>query len=162
MLTPSLAGGGTGMLHSSSTRRGTSSVASAGPALRSGAHHHQLGLCSNQHLQPLPVPVQRLSGLACGQCRIRRQRGPQPAAAAALQQAAATATTDARQARALKVLIAGAGIGGLVLAVALIKKGVDVMVFERDMTAIRGEGKYRGPIQVRSYRPRAAGSVVGT
>lgn len=48
----------------------------------------------------------------------------------------------------MKVLIAGAGIGGLVLAVALIKQGVDVVVFERDMTAIRGEGKYRGPIQV--------------
>lgn len=52
------------------------------------------------------------------------------------------------QQRPLKVLIAGAGIGGLVLAVALIKKGVDVAVFERDLTAIRGEGKYRGPIQV--------------
>jgi len=35
-----------------------------------------------------------------------------------------------------------------VLAVALLKKGVDVTVYERDLTAIRGEGKYRGPIQV--------------
>ncbi len=35
-----------------------------------------------------------------------------------------------------------------VLAVGLLKKGFDVQVFERDMTAIRGEGKYRGPIQV--------------
>lgn len=52
------------------------------------------------------------------------------------------------QQRPLKVLIAGAGIGGLVLAVALIKKGIEVAVFERDLTAIRGEGKYRGPIQV--------------
>jgi NADPH-dependent 2,4-dienoyl-CoA reductase/sulfur reductase-like enzyme len=49
-----------------------------------------------------------------------------------------------------RVIIAGAGIGGLVLAVALLKQGVDVKVFERDLTAIRGEGKYRGPIQVRS------------
>lgn len=49
----------------------------------------------------------------------------------------------------LKVLIAGAGISGLALALALIKKGVEVTVFERDLTAIRGEGKYRGPIQVR-------------
>lgn len=76
-----------------------------------------------------------------------------------------------------KILIAGAGIGGLVrfgvldsstdgllvgggswcttcvlytqvLAVGLLKKGFEVQVFERDMTAIRGEGKYRGPIQV--------------
>eukprot|EP00775_Hariotina_reticulata_P004396 gene4396-4649_t len=56
----------------------------------------------------------------------------------------------APQHRALKVIIAGAGIGGLVLAVALLKKGVDVTVYERDLTAIRGEGKYRGPIQVQS------------
>lgn len=52
--------------------------------------------------------------------------------------------------RPVRVLIAGGGIAGLVLAVALLKKGVDVRVFERDMTAIRGEGKYRGPIQVHS------------
>lgn len=55
----------------------------------------------------------------------------------------------AQKQRPLKVLIAGAGIGGLVLAVALLKRGCDVSVYERDMTAIRGEGKYRGPIQVR-------------
>ena len=34
------------------------------------------------------------------------------------------------------------------LAVALLKKGFQVQLFERDVTAIRGEGKYRGPIQV--------------
>lgn len=47
-----------------------------------------------------------------------------------------------------RVLIAGGGIGGLVAAVALLKRGYPVQVFERDLTAIRGEGKYRGPIQV--------------
>lgn len=47
-----------------------------------------------------------------------------------------------------KILIAGAGIGGLVLAVGLLKRGFDVKVFEKNITAIRGEGKYRGPIQV--------------
>ena len=36
------------------------------------------------------------------------------------------------------------------LAVALLKKGFQVQLFERDVTAIRGEGKYRGPIQVGS------------
>ena len=46
------------------------------------------------------------------------------------------------------VVIAGAGIGGLVLAVSLLKRGFRVKVLERDLTAIRGEGKYRGPIQV--------------
>ena len=47
-----------------------------------------------------------------------------------------------------KVLIAGAGITGLVTALGLLKQGFDVVIFERDLTAIRGEGKYRGPIQV--------------
>ena len=47
-----------------------------------------------------------------------------------------------------KILIAGAGIGGLVLAVGLLKRGFDVQIFEKNITAIRGEGKYRGPIQV--------------
>lgn len=49
-----------------------------------------------------------------------------------------------------KILIAGAGIGGLVLAVGLLKRGFEVKVFEKNITAIRGEGKYRGPIQVSS------------
>lgn len=52
--------------------------------------------------------------------------------------------------RPFKVVIAGGGIGGLVLALGLLKKGFDVKVFEKDVTAIRGEGKYRGPIQVQS------------
>ena len=50
---------------------------------------------------------------------------------------------------AFSVVIAGAGIGGLVLAVSLLKRGFSVKVLERDLTAVRGEGKYRGPIQVR-------------
>ena len=57
----------------------------------------------------------------------------------------------------MKVVIAGAGIGGLVLAVGLLKRGFDVTVLERDMTAIRGEGKYRGPIQVRAKPARPGG-----
>ncbi|CAN4082906.1 unnamed protein product [Withania somnifera] len=50
----------------------------------------------------------------------------------------------------LKVLVAGGGIGGLVFALAANKKGFDVLVFERDLSAIRGEGQYRGPIQIQS------------
>ncbi|KAK9135987.1 hypothetical protein Syun_015317 [Stephania yunnanensis] len=50
----------------------------------------------------------------------------------------------------LRVLIAGGGIGGLVLALAAKRKGFDVLVFERDVSAIRGEGQYRGPIQIQS------------
>lgn len=80
------------------------------------------------------------------QTRITQNLRPE---ALALDHAVSSNGNGASQAqRPLKVLIAGAGIGGLVLAVALLKKGIDVKVFERDMTAIRGEGKYRGPIQV--------------
>ena len=61
---------------------------------------------------------------------------------------------DKQSRKGPKVLIAGAGIGGLVLALALLKKGFDVQIFERDLTAIRGEGKYRGPIQVSIVRRR--------
>ncbi|XP_021274355.1 zeaxanthin epoxidase, chloroplastic isoform X2 [Herrania umbratica] len=50
----------------------------------------------------------------------------------------------------LRVLVAGGGIGGLVFALAAKKKGFDVVVFEKDMSAIRGEGQYRGPIQIQS------------
>ncbi|XWS33611.1 hypothetical protein CRYUN_Cryun22dG0097800 [Craigia yunnanensis] len=50
----------------------------------------------------------------------------------------------------LRILVAGGGIGGLVFALAAKKKGFDVVVFEKDLSAIRGEGKYRGPIQIQS------------
>ncbi|XP_073296249.1 zeaxanthin epoxidase, chloroplastic-like isoform X1 [Primulina huaijiensis] len=53
-------------------------------------------------------------------------------------------------AKKLRILVAGGGIGGLVLALAAKKKGFDVVVFERDLSAIRGEGQYRGPIQIQS------------
>jgi zeaxanthin epoxidase len=50
----------------------------------------------------------------------------------------------------LRILVAGGGIGGLVLALAAKNRGLDVVVFERDLSAIRGEGQYRGPIQIQS------------
>lgn len=49
-----------------------------------------------------------------------------------------------------RFLVAGGGIGGLVFALAAQRKGFDVLVLERDMSAVRGEGKYRGPIQLQS------------
>ncbi len=61
----------------------------------------------------------------------------------------ASTSSSSKVKQPLKVIIAGAGIGGLLLAVSLLKKGMEVEVYERDLTAIRGEGKYRGPIQVR-------------
>lgn len=50
----------------------------------------------------------------------------------------------------LKVLVAGGGIGGLMFALAAKRKGFEVVVFEKDLSAIRGEGQYRGPIQIQS------------
>ncbi|KAJ4714876.1 Zeaxanthin epoxidase, chloroplastic [Melia azedarach] len=50
----------------------------------------------------------------------------------------------------LRILVAGGGIGGLVLALAAKRKGFEVIVFEKDISAIRGEGQYRGPIQIQS------------
>ncbi|KAL3626767.1 hypothetical protein CASFOL_029339 [Castilleja foliolosa] len=50
----------------------------------------------------------------------------------------------------LKILIAGGGIAGLGFALMAKRSGFDVTVFEKDMTAIRGEGWDRGPIQLLS------------
>ncbi|KAM1589691.1 hypothetical protein ACFX10_028557 [Malus domestica] len=50
--------------------------------------------------------------------------------------------------RKLKILIAGGGIGGLVLALAAKRRGFEVQVFEKDLSAVRGEGQHRGPIQL--------------
>ncbi|KAF9665443.1 hypothetical protein SADUNF_Sadunf16G0123100 [Salix dunnii] len=52
--------------------------------------------------------------------------------------------------RRLRILIAGGGIGGLVLALAAKHRGYDVKVFEKDLSAVRGEGRHRGPIQLLS------------
>ncbi|XP_027360553.1 zeaxanthin epoxidase, chloroplastic-like isoform X4 [Abrus precatorius] len=57
---------------------------------------------------------------------------------------------QAPQKKKLRVLVAGGGIGGLVFALAAKRKGFEVVVFEKDMSAIRGEGQYRGPIQIQS------------
>ncbi|RDX64536.1 hypothetical protein CR513_56897, partial [Mucuna pruriens] len=54
------------------------------------------------------------------------------------------------QKKKLRILVAGGGIGGLVFALAAKRKGFEVVVFEKDMSAIRGEGQYRGPIQIQS------------
>ncbi|GAB2255380.1 hypothetical protein Droror1_Dr00009158 [Drosera rotundifolia] len=58
--------------------------------------------------------------------------------------------TVGNERRRLRILVAGGGIGGLVFALAAKRKGFDVVVFEKDASAIRGEGQYRGPIQIQS------------
>ncbi|CAL0314406.1 unnamed protein product [Lupinus luteus] len=63
------------------------------------------------------------------------------------------------QKKKLRVLVAGGGIGGLVFALAAKRVGFEVVVFERDMSAIRGEGQYRGPIQIQSNALAALESI---
>ncbi|GJS21673.1 zeaxanthin epoxidase, chloroplastic [Tanacetum coccineum] len=57
---------------------------------------------------------------------------------------------DNNKKRRVRILIAGGGVGGLVLALAAKRKGFEVMVFEKDLSAVRGEGRHRGPIQLLS------------
>ncbi|KAI3503088.1 hypothetical protein L1887_31524 [Cichorium endivia] len=61
-----------------------------------------------------------------------------------------TAVQGGEKKKNVRVLVAGGGIGGLVFALAAKRKGFEVVVFERDLSAIRGEGQYRGPIQIQS------------
>lgn len=119
------------------------------------AAHHAAPARPQAVAQPSVVQHVPLCAQPMQQCRIglnnssaRKNRLQSQRMAALVADKAAESSTAGTQQRPLKVLIAGAGIGGLVLAVALVKKGIDVAVFERDLTAIRGEGKYRGPIQV--------------
>ncbi|KAG8082221.1 hypothetical protein GUJ93_ZPchr0014g47166 [Zizania palustris] len=65
-------------------------------------------------------------------------------------QTAAASSGEAAGTGRPRVLVAGGGIGGLVLTLAVRKKGYEVTVFERDMSAVCGEGQYRGPIQIQS------------
>ncbi len=88
----------------------------------------------------------------------RRSQSPGPcscqAAVAECESTSAStngASSNGTGKKPLRVIIAGAGIGGLVCAVGLLKQGFDVQLLERDISAIRGEGKYRGPIQVRMH-----------
>lgn len=90
--------------------------------------------------QALPAPCRPHEGAL--RCSASEATAPAPAGRGATPKPPAP----------LKVVIAGAGISGLSLAMGLLNKGYEVVVLERDLTAIRGEGKYRGPIQVRARR----------
>ncbi|CAL9150106.1 zeaxanthin epoxidase, chloroplastic-like [Musa acuminata AAA Group] len=120
------------------------------------------------HSPPIPFPKTQFPSLARGffsedsshsvghglhSCKCRRRCATMTVSASGAQSAAATADSEPAPVpapRKLRILVAGGGIGGLVFALAAKRKGFDVMVFEKDLSAIRGEGQYRGPIQIQS------------
>ncbi|KAE8794335.1 Intracellular protease 1 [Hordeum vulgare] len=73
-----------------------------------------------------------------------------PAATAATETAPASSSLPRPVKGKPRVLVAGGGIDGLVMALAAGRKGYNVMVFEWDISAVRGEGQYHGPIQIQS------------
>nr|CAB3487195.1 unnamed protein product [Digitaria exilis] len=103
-----------------------------------------------QHGHALPAPhhPQCLLG-GIGLKRPRARAAARLSAAAGVAAPAPVAGEEGRR-RKPRVLVAGGGIGGLVFALAARRKGYEVTVFERDMSAVRGEGQYRGPIQIQS------------
>ncbi|CAN6275838.1 unnamed protein product [Urochloa humidicola] len=103
------------------------------------------------HALPAPHPSQcsgkRHRARACRLSVAAAAAMRPPDAAAAPAPAAGEVKKKEKRPR---VLVAGGGIGGLVFALAARRKGYEVTVFERDMSAVRGEGQYRGPIQIQS------------
>ncbi|XP_062184389.1 zeaxanthin epoxidase, chloroplastic-like isoform X1 [Phragmites australis] len=121
------------------------------------AHFSALFLCHDepqhgQHQHALSAPhPQCFGGKARQRARGRCAAAMRPPDAPAVAQTApAPAPAGGEVGRKPRVLVAGGGIGGLVFALAARRKGYEVTVFERDMSAVRGEGQYRGPIQIQS------------
>ena len=115
------------------------------------AHFSALLFCHDepqQHQHALPVPHPQSFG--GGNKARQRVRGRCAAASMRPPDAAVAPAVGEARRKKPRVLVAGGGIGGLVFALAARRKGYDVTVFERDMSAVRGEGQYRGPIQVQS------------
>ncbi|KAM1763763.1 hypothetical protein ACFX14_003078 [Malus domestica] len=61
-----------------------------------------------------------------------------------LRSSSTSAPVPTQQKNNLRILVADGGIGGLSFALAVKKKGFDVVVFEKDLSVVRGEEQYRG------------------
>ncbi|XP_024992935.1 zeaxanthin epoxidase, chloroplastic-like [Cynara cardunculus var. scolymus] len=88
--------------------------------------------------------------ITCASSRSRRRRRCDLKAKSSSDAEVKNDEQEKQKRRVLRILIAGGGVGGLVLALAAKKRGFEVMVFEKDLSAVRGEGKHRGPIQLLS------------
>lgn len=55
--------------------------------------------------------------------------------------------------RKLRIVVAGVGIGELVFALADKRKGFEVVVFDKDLSAIRGEVRTGNPFRYRTLGP---------
>jgi len=105
----------------------------------------------------LPLDASPLVSYNCPLgCRTRKQRRKVMYVKGAMVEAPPSVSPSSQggsggpSKKQLRVLVAGGGIGGLVFALAAKRKGFDVVVFEKDLSAVRGEGQYRGPIQIQS------------
>jgi zeaxanthin epoxidase len=129
--------------------RGAKGAEARGAQRPAGAPSQRAGAAAG-HAARLPAAAPLPARRAAAPPRAAPSAPAAPAAPAAAAPAAAPASPAPGTERPLRVIIAGAGIGGLVAAVGLLKRGFEVRVLERDLTAIRGEGQYRGPIQLQS------------
>ena len=108
---------------------------------------HAFSPVAKQFYLDLPSFAGKSGGGLSGLRKRRALVGVKAATLLAEEEKRETVTESKKKPR---VLVAGGGIGGLVFALAAKKKGFDVLVFEKDLSAIRGEGQYRGPIQIQS------------
>lgn len=89
-------------------------------------------------------------GYRLGSKKVKQRKKVMHVKAAVAEAPPAASPSKQAQRKQVRVLVAGGGIGGLVFALAAKRKGFEVVVFEKDLSAIRGEGQYRGPIQIQS------------
>lgn len=133
-----------------------------GPAVSTaGARRTAAPAAGRAALAPLQARGGARAARRAGRCAVRVAASADSAAHNAAAFQAAKDAPLGPGVRPLRVLIAGGGIGGLVLGIACLRKGMNVTVFERDASAIRGEGKYRGPIQIQSNALAALQAIDG-